>query len=174
VFKMAMFPGHHICLQSFPQNRQLTFCCTAVDELQQAQALVVGNSDHGAERRVNSLGKQRCARLRIAWRFAKNFSECFAKTALRRLVRSGKKIDVLAVRFFGTARRSAENSGRAYADVKDSFKARVALYQCAIHRFRRRKKFERLHRKNYLLSCIDASTKFEQQIQSNASVLACE
>src|SRR5262249_49020461 len=82
-FEMAMFPGHHVCLQSFPQNRHLTFCRTAVDELQQAQTVVVGNSDHGAERRVNSLRKQRCARLRVAWRFAKNFSECFAKAAVR-------------------------------------------------------------------------------------------
>ena len=80
---MAMFPGRHICLQSFPQNGQLTFCRTAVDELQQAQALVVGNRNHSAERRINSLSKQRYARFRVAWRFAKNFSECFAKAALR-------------------------------------------------------------------------------------------
>src|SRR5215471_1669203 len=80
---MAMLPGHRVCLQSFPQNRQLTFCCTAVDELQQAQTLVVGNSDHGAERRVNSLGEQRCARLCVAWRLAKNLCECFAKTTFR-------------------------------------------------------------------------------------------
>ena len=78
--------------------------------------------------------------------------------------RSGKKIDVLAVRFFGTACGPAENSGRAYADVKDSFKARVALYQRTIHCFRRRKKFERLHAEKLALTTVDASTKFEQQI----------
>jgi len=59
------------------------FCRTAVDELQQTQALVVGNSNHGASGVSIRIRKQRCARLRVAWRFAKNFGECFAKAALR-------------------------------------------------------------------------------------------
>src|SRR5215211_9360681 len=31
-FEMPMFPGHDICAQSFPQNRQLAFCSAPVDK----------------------------------------------------------------------------------------------------------------------------------------------
>src|SRR5438067_13162123 len=49
-----------------------------------------------------------------------------AITAMQRFTRRGKKIDVLARRLFCRAGGSAENSGRAHADEKDSFKARAA------------------------------------------------
>src|SRR4030095_9962598 len=80
---MPMFPRYDICAQSFPQNRQLAFCCASVDEFEQAQALVVRDCDHWPERRIDSLRKQWCMRLSVCWRFAKNLRERVAKTALR-------------------------------------------------------------------------------------------
>src|SRR4029453_1987242 len=59
-FEIPMFPRHDICAQSFPQNRQLAFCRTPVDEFKQAQALVVSDGDHWPERRIDSLRKQWC------------------------------------------------------------------------------------------------------------------
>src|SRR5262249_39926768 len=58
-------------------------CRAPVDEFEQAQALVVRDRDHWPERRIDSLCKQRCMRLGVCWRFAKDLGECVAKTALR-------------------------------------------------------------------------------------------
>src|SRR5262249_47403646 len=80
---MLMFPWHYICAQSFPQNRQLAFCRTPVDEFKQAQAPVVSDGDHWPERRIDSLRKQWCMRLSVCWRFAKDLGKRVAKTALR-------------------------------------------------------------------------------------------
>src|SRR5947208_15677511 len=82
-FEVPMFPWHDICAQSFPQNRQLAFCRAPVDKFKQAQALVVSDSDHWPERRINSLRKQWCMGLSVCWRFAKDLGERVAETALR-------------------------------------------------------------------------------------------
>src|SRR5947207_12003964 len=51
--------------------------------------------------------------------------------AMQSLTWRRKKIDILARRFFGRARWSAENSCRADADKKNAFKTRVAIHQRA-------------------------------------------
>jgi hypothetical protein len=45
--------------------------------------LVVSDSDHWPERRIDSLRKQWCMRPGICWRFAKDLCERVAKTAFR-------------------------------------------------------------------------------------------
>src|SRR6476660_289547 len=80
---MPMVSRHDICLQSFAQNRQLAFCRAPVDEFKQAQALVVSDSDHWPERRIDSLRKQWCMCAGVCWRFTKDLGERIAETALR-------------------------------------------------------------------------------------------
>src|ERR1041384_4327055 len=66
-------------------------------------------------------------------------------TAFQSVARCREEIHVFACRLFRRARRPAKNSGRAYTDVKDSFETRIPVYQCAIHCFGRRQKFEGFH-----------------------------
>ena len=80
---MTVFPRHYVRSQSLSQGRQLAFGRAAVDKLEQAQTFVVSRGDHSSQGRIDSLRKQRRARLRIRWRFAKNLRKRFSKTALR-------------------------------------------------------------------------------------------
>src|SRR4029450_13522146 len=66
-------------------------------------------------------------------------------TIMQPLGRGCEKIDILARRLFRRASRPAENSCRAHSNKKYAFEARVAVHQCAIHRFGWRKKFECFH-----------------------------
>src|SRR4029077_2663780 len=81
--EIPMVSGHDICSQSFAQNRQLAFCRAPIDEFKQAQPLVVSDSDHWPERRIDSLRKQWCMRPGICWRFTKDLSERVPETAFR-------------------------------------------------------------------------------------------
>src|SRR5436190_97824 len=66
-------------------------------------------------------------------------------SALQRLARTRKKINILSRRLFRRAGGPAENSRRAHSDKKYAFEARVAIHERAIHRFRRRKEFRCFH-----------------------------
>src|SRR6267143_1478096 len=81
-----MLTRNDTCSQSLPQARQFAFRRATVRKLEQTQTFVIGNSDHRAERRVDSLRKQRTTRYgspEAGWGFTKNLRERFAETALR-------------------------------------------------------------------------------------------
>ena len=66
-------------------------------------------------------------------------------TAMQRFARRREKIDVLAGRLFRRASGPAENPGRADPDEKNSFEARIAINERAIHRIGRREQLGHLH-----------------------------
>src|SRR5947199_7837634 len=66
-------------------------------------------------------------------------------STLQRLARTREEIDILSRRLFRRAGGPAKNSRRAHPDKKYAFEARVAIYERAIHRFRRRKEFRCFH-----------------------------
>src|SRR5207248_3822987 len=55
----------------------------------------------------------------------------------------------LSRRLFRRAGGQTEDSRRAHTDKKYAFEARIAIHKRAIHRFGRRKKFERFHASTY-------------------------
>src|SRR5438270_13954424 len=68
---------------------------------------------------------------------------------MQRFTRSRKKIYIYTLRFFCGAGRPAEDSGRSHPGVENTFKARVAIDQSAIHCVWRREKFRRFHKVEY-------------------------
>ncbi len=78
-----MFAGDNVRPQTFAQDRQFSFRCAPVGELEQAQPLVVRDCEHRAQRGLDPLGKQTRACLRACWWLAEDARKSFAKTAGR-------------------------------------------------------------------------------------------
>ena len=72
-------------------------------------------------------------------------AQAWPVAAMQCFTRRRKKIDVRPRRLFRRTGRPAENSGRAHTDEKNSFEARVAIHQCAIHRVGGREQFHCFH-----------------------------
>src|SRR5262245_35488171 len=120
---------------------ELASRCGGID-LERAQFLVCEPSarcslDLGAES-LNQFGR---ALIRIRGMA----TQAGAITALQRFTRCREEIDILSRRFLCRARRPAENPCRSHTDKEYAFKPRIAIYQRAIHHFRRRKKFHCFH-----------------------------
>src|SRR5205823_13931618 len=57
--------------------------CAAIEKLKQSQTFLISDGDHCSQRCIDSLRKNRCARLRVRRGIAKNFRKGFSETALR-------------------------------------------------------------------------------------------
>src|SRR6266404_114070 len=81
--EVRMLTRHDVGSQSLAQDRQFTFGRASVDKLEQTQPFIVRDSDHRAQRRIDSLHEHRRPRSGSCGWFTKNLCECFAKTAFR-------------------------------------------------------------------------------------------